>query len=118
MCMNKLKIFNSTEHCSVWDDITENSRVGMSQITVYMKDGMAYSSEYIYDYGTAPIDLYRVDEDGNIALYITHQKSLSDSDFQEITSPKIVEGNTNFYRLTYIPKSEIQRVEFLINCPC
>lgn len=117
-CMNKWKIFNSTEHCNVWDEITENSCLGTSQITVYMKDGMAYSSEYIYDFESAPIELYRVDEDGNIALYITHQKSPSDNDFQKITSPKSVNENIEFYRLTYIPKSEIQQVEFLTNRPC
>lgn len=115
--MHKMRIFNSTEHGTVWDEITENRNVGTAQITVYTNDGYAYSCDYIYDFEEAPIELYRVDEAGNVALYITHEKAPSDDAFEKIESPNLKEG-TGFYRLTYIPEKTIQRVEFLTNHPC
>jgi hypothetical protein len=115
--LRKFNVANSTEFNLVWDDITQNTNVGFTQVTVYLKRGPVLSCSYIYDFDDAPLKLFRTDKNGNIALYITDEKESPSDTFAKTKSNPIEDNNGSpfYYRLTYIPKEEIERIEFVTN---
>lgn len=116
--LRKIGVSNSTHFPNTWTEIIENTKVGISQITVYLKSGEALTSHYIYDYADAPIDLLRWDSDGNIALYVTAKKPKDEDKFVPVSDlTKLETHGVIKYRLTYIPKEEIEYIETVINTP-
>ena len=109
-----LRIGNTTHLPDVRSDIIQNTSLGMSQVTVYLKDGTALSCDYLYDFEDAPLSLCRWDRDG-IALYVTQEKSASGSFEAVQDEPKMTVDGTELYRLTFVPNDEIGRIEFVTN---
>lgn len=114
--LHKGNVANSTQFPDVWAELTDNTKVGAAQITVYLKNGEALSCDYLYDYKDAPINLLRRDTEGNIALYVTHIKQKDADQFTAVAEPTYEKkDDISLYRLTYVPKASIDRVETVIN---
>lgn len=119
MCgLHKLRISNSSQFPDVWTEIIENTCVGVSQVTVFLKSGTALTCDFIYDFEDAPLNLMRRDKEGNIAFYVTGERPVGTDNFIKTKdeAKAEVDGMTH-YRLTYVPKDEIERVEFVTNRP-
>lgn len=114
------RICNSTAFPDLWLEITQNEKVALHQVTVFLKNGQALMCGNLYDFENAPIDLFRTDTEGNVGLYVTHERSTPKGRFFRTKDAPIETVNgppEKYYRLTYVPKSEIERIEFTIFSP-
>lgn len=113
------KICNSTGFPNIWLEITQNQKVTWCQATVFLKNGQALSCSDLHEFKDAPIDRFRTDADGNVGLYVTDEKLSAQASFAQSKDSPIenVNGKPTYYRLTYIQKSEIERIEFVIHRP-
>jgi hypothetical protein len=114
-----LKISNSTEFPDLWSEVTQNSKVTYRQITVFLKNGDVVSCDDIQSFKDAPLSLMRTDADGSIAIYVTREKKAGKKKFSKVGEEVIlnVDNKPFYYRLNYIPKSEIERIEFITKHP-
>jgi hypothetical protein len=111
-----LKIANSTEFPNTWNELTQNTSLSPTSITVYLKSGEAYLCDYTDTFKDSPIQKFRTDQECNIALYITHERKSRDSLFEAVKDKPIISHKNNIksYRLRYIPASEIESIEFVV----
>ena len=72
--LHRLNITNYTGNVTIFSDITDNTTIYFTQISVYLKSGKVLICDYTYDFETAPINGYRTDNEGNIAIYVTVSK--------------------------------------------
>lgn len=115
---NRKGITNSTQYPDVWTEIISNQNVGVTQIIVNKKNGDSLQSHFVYDYKDSPIDCMRWDHGGNIAIYVSKIKKKGEEKFRPVKSDVIVEQeDKTSYRLTYIPKEEIESVKVTFNKP-
>lgn len=115
---NKKGITNSTQYPDVWSEIISNQNVAVKQIIVNKKNGDSVQSHFVYDYKDSPIDCMRWDHDGNIAIYVSKIKKKGEDKFRPVNSKVIIEEeDRTSYRLTYIPKEEIESVKVTFNKP-
>lgn len=109
-------ITNATEYRTVFSGIINDTSIYFTQIAVYLKNGKILICDYTYDFHEdVPIEGYRIDNSGNIALYVTSIKDSEDGEIQEVSSTPIKEhrGGAKQYRITYVKESEISRVQFV-----
>jgi hypothetical protein len=120
MCLfRKIGLSNSNQYPNVWTEITDNPNVGYTQVVVNLKNGNSFSSDFIYDFNDSPINLMRVDNERNIGIYVTSQKTKDSKFYRDVKQQPVLLDNSGqkLYRLTYFFRDEIESVEFLINKP-
>lgn len=94
-------ISNDTGDKSVWTGITQDSDVRPKQITVFTRSGQKLICEDTDEFSEAHIDYFSWDDDGNIAMYVTHIGE------NKVSDPIIDEHGES---ITFIPASEIIKV--------
>ena len=89
---------------STWQRIIQDVDIEPKQIFVTLKDGKVLSCEHIGRFKGAAIELSSIDDDGNIAIYVTH------IDGKEVKAKLRDEKWGDL--ITYIPATEVYTVGF------
>lgn len=108
--LQKAGVLNEDGTPSVWVGLTQATHVGPTQMSVRLKDGSILNCDDVQSFRNAPFPKYYTDNDMNIALYVTSSKS---PDGVKEDHPT-VRDETWGDRLTYVPASEISRVQVRI----
>ncbi len=108
------KVATNTKYPDTWSEITANPDLLITQVTVFLKNGDVLTSSFIQKYEEAPIKRMSYDTDGNIAMYVDRIKKVGEDTFKDITAAahEVTQEQKDVYRLSYIPHSEILRIQF------
>jgi hypothetical protein len=112
--MSYCRISNQTSYKNTLDELIENTAIVIDQITVWLKSGEQLTCDDVSKYLNLPIHGYRIDNDGNIAIYVDRYKNCRDCSWQNIDDLACEEVSGKEYgRLTFIKSSEVERIEFV-----
>jgi hypothetical protein len=105
-----LRISNDTGWNSVLNEFEHNTYIVRSSMIVTTLDGYIYTS-HLNDYEGEHLGPYRIDDNGNILMYIDEIDEINSNETDEV-SPYISNDGDVFIR--YIPKEQIKRIDFKI----
>lgn len=103
--MHEAEISTDSGYKSTWQRIIQDVDIIPMQVFVTLKDGKILSCEQLGDFYDAAIPRWNIDDEGNVAIYVTH----IDGKEENATSLRVEEWGD---LITYIPSSEIYTVAF------
>ncbi|MEL4072847.1 hypothetical protein WKW50_22165 [Ochrobactrum sp. GPK 3] len=103
----KLDISHSDEVPTAWKAVFQATKARSTQLDVKLIDGTWLRCLRLADFEQAPNGPCVFGNDGDIAMYVTHEKSPGDEDFEHVET--VHEENWG-YEMTFIPKEQIARV--------
>lgn len=116
--MRLLRLTNASEHENSWQEFIHNTNCTFSGVRVTLKNGDKYYCNNIHTYANAPIQRFITDNEGNIFMYVDEIISNEgEEDRVGAHEPAKEKEDTEYFYLTYIPKSEIETVRFATHKP-
>lgn len=105
--LRKTDISYNDETPSAWAALLSAQNGGVRQLYVKLQDGTWLGCNNLEDFMREPNGACILGSDGDILMYVTHTKSTEETFFSECPDVKNEWGS----EITYIPKSQIARVE-------
>jgi hypothetical protein len=107
MILHRAAISNEDGIKATWARIVQDTTIAPTQIVVQMKDGSKYICDDVQSFGKSAIPRYYTDNDGNIALYVTHRTTADGTDIEVDSVIDEMWG----HRISFIPSKDIANVD-------